>query len=108
MREGSLPDVPAGRYLDAYIEAAGIEDDKGAPLWQSMTKEKPRNKDRARRERRLNGKRMTRFDVFRMIKRRVRDAELGDAANCHTFRATGITAYTERRDDRRRAGDRGA
>ena len=36
---------------------------------------------------------MTRFDVFRMIKRRVRHAELGGAANCHTFRATGITAY---------------
>ena len=28
-----------------------------------------------------------------MIKRRVRRAELGAAANCHTFRATGITAY---------------
>jgi integrase len=28
-----------------------------------------------------------------MIKRRCRQAELGAAANCHTFRATGITAY---------------
>ena len=31
-------------------------------------------------------------DVFRMIKRRVKTVGLGEA-NCHTFRATGITAY---------------
>jgi hypothetical protein len=36
---------------------------------------------------------MSRQDVFRMIKRRCPQAELGAAANCHTFRATGITAY---------------
>lgn len=28
-----------------------------------------------------------------MIKRRCAHAELGAKANCHTFRATGITAY---------------
>lgn len=28
-----------------------------------------------------------------MIKRRCQQAELGAAANCNTFRATGITAY---------------
>ena len=31
-------------------------------------------------------------DVFRMIKRRIKTVGLGEA-NCHTFRATGITAY---------------
>ena len=36
---------------------------------------------------------MSRVDVFRMVKRRVRRAEIGMAANCHTFWATGITAY---------------
>ena len=36
---------------------------------------------------------MSRVDVFRMVKRRVRRAEIGVAANCHTFWATGITAY---------------
>jgi integrase/recombinase XerD len=36
---------------------------------------------------------MRREDVFRMIKCRCKDAKLGAAANCHTFRATGITAY---------------
>ena len=45
------------------------------------------------KERGLGDARMGRQDVFRMIKRRCRQAELGAAANCHTFRATGITAY---------------
>jgi integrase/recombinase XerD len=45
------------------------------------------------KERGVGKGRMSRIDVLRMIKRRCRHAELGDAANCHTFRATGITAY---------------
>jgi len=45
------------------------------------------------KERGFSGERMSRIDVFRMIKRHCRQAELGAAANCHTFRATGITAY---------------
>ena len=40
----------------------------------------------------LGARRMSRVDVFRMIKRRVKAIGLGEA-NCHTFRATGITAY---------------
>ena len=35
---------------------------------------------------------MSRVNVFRMIKRRVKVVGLGEA-NCHTIRATGITAY---------------
>jgi integrase/recombinase XerD len=70
----------AEEYLDAWIGAAGIK--KGTPLWRSITK-----------ERNAGDNRMTRIDVYRMIKRRCRQAELGAAANCHTFRATGITAY---------------
>ena len=72
----------AEEYLDAYLEAAGIGDEKGTPLWRSMTKGGA-----------FTPNRMNRVDVFRMVKRRVRQAELGVAANCHTFRATGITAY---------------
>ena len=67
--------------LDAYLAAAGIVDEKGAPLWRTMT-----------RGRELSGRRISRVDVFRMIKRRVTAVGLGEA-NCHTFRATGITAY---------------
>ena len=72
----------AEEYLDAYLRAAGFTDQKSTPLWRSMTK-----------ERGFGGGRMSRQDVFRMTKRRCRDAALGAAANCHTFRGTGITAY---------------
>ena len=68
--------------LDAYLDAAGIAAEKDAPLWRTLT-----------RQRELSGRRMSRVDVFRMIKRRVQVAGLGTAANCHTFRATGITAF---------------
>ena len=40
----------------------------------------------------MGARRMSRVDVFRMIKRRVKTVGLGEA-NFHTFRATGITAY---------------
>ena len=40
----------------------------------------------------LSTRRMSRVDVFRMIKRRVKTVGLGEA-NCNTSRATGITAY---------------
>ena len=72
----------AEAYLDAYLEAAGIAAERGSPMWRSLT-----------RARELGERRMSRVDVFRMVKRRVKAAELGDAANCHTFRASGITAY---------------
>ena len=72
----------AEEYLDEWLKAAGIEKAKGTPLWRSMTK-----------ERGIGDNRMNRIDVYRMVKRRCAKAELGAAANCHTFRATGITAY---------------
>ena len=71
----------AEAYLDAYLAAAGIAAEKDAPLWRSM----PRAGG-------MGAHRMNRVDVFRMIKRRVKTVGLGEA-NCHTFRATGITAY---------------
>lgn len=36
---------------------------------------------------------MTRIDVYRMIRRRARDAGIEEQVGCHTWRATGITAY---------------
>ena len=71
----------AEAYLDAYLDAAGIAAEKDAPLWRSM----PRAGG-------MGARRMSRVDVFRMIKRRVKTVGLGEA-NCHTFRATGITAH---------------
>ena len=45
------------------------------------------------RHRRLTVRRLTRNDALRMVKRRARDADVPGAVCCHTFRATGITAY---------------
>ena len=82
-KEHALPVHHRGeKYLDDYLATAGIAADRGLPLWRSLT-----------RTRELSERRMSRVDVFRMVKRRVTAAELGSAANCHTFRASGITAY---------------
>ena len=81
-REVPAPHHKAEEYLDAYIEAAGIKGGKKKPLWRSMTK-----------ERGFGDSRTNRVDVFRMIERRCAQAGVGAAANCHTYRATGITAY---------------
>jgi integrase len=45
--------------------------------------------------RRLTDKPMSRTDALRMIKRRSAEAGLSARVCCHTFRATGITAYLE-------------
>jgi len=58
--------------------------EKKAPLFRTLD-----------RERRLTAERITRNDVLRMVKRRVRAAGLPHATSCQTFRATGITAYLE-------------
>ena len=86
---GKRHEVPAHHkaeeYLDAYITAAGIGDEKNGPLFRTT-----RGKTRA-----LTRDAMTRIDVFRMIQRRAADASLSTAVCCHSFRATGITAYLE-------------
>jgi integrase len=43
----------------------------------------------------LTGLPMHRVDVWRMIRRRVADAGMPVKIGCHTFRATGITAYLD-------------
>lgn len=73
----------AEEYLDTYLLAAGIGDDKKAPLWRS-----------ARGRSGLLGEAgVSRSDAFRMIRRRAAVAGLPNNLGCHTFRATGITAY---------------
>lgn len=68
----------------SIIDAASIIDQKKGPLFRSVDK-----------HRRLTLNPMTRTDVLRMIKRRAQAAELPASTCCHTFRATGITAYLE-------------
>jgi len=85
---GKRHEVPAHHnaqdYIDAYLEAAGIAAEKKVPLFRSVD-----------RRRKLTLNPMTRVDVFRMIKRRAEGAGLPSSTCCHTFRATGITAYLE-------------
>lgn len=85
---GKRHEVPAHHnaeaYLDAYLEAAGIGNDKKGPLFRTLG-----------RNRQLTADAMHRSDVLRMVYRRAKTAGLDVHACCHTFRATGITAYLE-------------
>ena len=82
---GKRHDVPAHHRaeeaVEAYVAAGGLEDAR-APLFQSV--------DRAGR---LSGRPLGRRAVLTMIKRRAVAAGLPATTCCHTFRATGITAY---------------
>lgn len=86
---GKFHEVPvhhtAEEYLDTYIEAAGITDEKNRPLFRTT-----RGRTRDLTERALD-----RFEAHKMIKRRAEKAGLPGSVTCHTFRATGITAYLE-------------
>ena len=83
---GKYHEVPAHHsaeeYVDAYLRSARLEAERKAPLFRTLD-----------RRRRLTGRRMQREEVLAMVKRRARQAGLSTAVCCHTFRATGITAY---------------
>ena len=83
---GKRHDVPAhhraAAALDAYVAAGGLGEPKAA-LFQTV--------DPAGR--RLTGRALERRLVLAMIKRRAAAAGLPPSTCCHTFRATGITAY---------------
>jgi integrase len=83
---GKFHEVPAHHnatdYVDAYLKAAALEGEK-TPLFRTTRGSSKKLTDKA----------MSRFDVFRMIRRRALDAGLSAKTCCHTFRATGITAY---------------
>ena len=83
---GKFHEVPAHHsaeeYVDAYIQAAGISEENRMPLFRSVN-----------RKRELTDRRIHRREVLAMIKRRARTAGIPDRIGCHTFRATGITAF---------------
>ena len=85
---GKHHEVPAHHnaedYVDAYLDAAGIRDQQHEPLFRTVGP-----------TRNLTDRRMHRVDVLRMIKRRARQVGLSTRVCCHTFRATGITAYLQ-------------
>jgi site-specific recombinase XerD len=74
----------AQEFFDAYLQAAGIEGQRGTPLFRRLD-----------RKRNLVEGRLHPREALAMIKRRARQAGLPDNIGCHTFRATGITAYLQ-------------
>ena len=85
---GKRHEVPAHHnaadYLDAYLEAAGIAGEKKSPLFRSI------DRHRAMTDRPLEARK-----ALDMIKCRAKAIGLPETICCHTFRATGITAYLE-------------
>ena len=86
---GKLHQVPAHhkleQYLDEYIAAAGLRDARKGPLFRSA---RGKTGD-------LTSDGMHRVDVYRMIGRRAPTLRKRSKIGCHTFRATGLTAYLE-------------
>jgi site-specific recombinase XerD len=69
-------------YLDAYLGTAGLEyADKASPLFRTTI----------RRTKRLTMTGMTTNDISRMVKRRMKDAQLSSRYSPHSFRVTAIT-----------------
>lgn len=87
---GKRHEVPAHHnaadYVDAYLAAASIGEDRKTPLFRSADGRTGRLTDRP----------MHRVDAWRMIKRRVKAAGLSEAVCNHTFRATGITVLRKK------------
>jgi site-specific recombinase XerD len=84
---GKRHDMPCNHnlevYLDAYVAAAGIAEDRKGYLFRSTRG----------RTRRLNTNPLAQPDVYRMIRRRAFAAGIKTRVSNHTFRATGITQY---------------
>jgi site-specific recombinase XerD len=72
-------------YVDAYVEAAKIAEDKKGFLFRTTKG----------RSQKLTENPMGQPDVWRMIRRRAKQAGLKTLVGCHSFRATGITCYLE-------------
>jgi integrase len=83
---GKFLEVPAhhrlNEHLDAYFTAAAGVGDRHSPLFRSVD-----------RHGHLTDRRLSRNEALGMIKRRARGLPLPDGTCCHSFRATGITAY---------------
>jgi len=85
---GKLHDVPAHRqaeqYVREYVAAAGIRGESKTPLFRTLDRRKQ-----------LSDRRLQSREALAMVKRRALQAGLSPKVCCHSFRATGITAYLE-------------
>jgi integrase/recombinase XerD len=70
-------------YLEQYIDAAEIGADRKGPLFRGARGHKGE----------LGSEPLGQSDVYRMIRRRAKHAGVETEIGCHSFRATGITAY---------------
>jgi site-specific recombinase XerD len=84
---GKLHTVPChhnlDKYLEEYITHAGIANDFDSPLFRAV----------AGKTGKLAQHALSQKDVHRMIRKRATRAAIKTQIGCHTFRATGITAY---------------
>ena len=71
------------RYLEEYIAAAGIGEDRKGSLFRTTRG----------RSGELTANPLLQSDIWRMIRRRAITAGIKTEIGCHTFRATGITPY---------------
>ena len=72
-------------WLDAYLDAAGIGQDRKGFLFRTADG----------RSGRLTANRLAQADAYRMIRRRAAAAGVATRIGCHSWRARGITAYLE-------------
>lgn len=87
---GKSREIPVRHDLQelvlAYIDGAGLRDaPKDTPLFQSAN----------RKQRMLTGKGITGDDIYRMMKRRLKDSEMPLLYSPHSFRVTTITDLLE-------------
>jgi len=84
---GKLHEMPCHHtleeYLDAYMEAGGLKDQPRSPLFRTI----------GRGTGALSETTLPQANAYAMIQRRAEAAGIDTAVCCHTFRATGITAY---------------
>ncbi len=83
---GKFHEVPAHHkaeeYMDAYLQATRSVEDRDSPLFRTLN-----------RHSELTLHRLHPNDALRLTKRHARNVGLPVRICCHTFRATGITAY---------------
>lgn len=86
-KNGKVNEMPCHHnleaYLDEYIEAACIANDRKGPLFRSAIG----------KTKTLSNRPLSRTDIWYMVRRRATDAVIDTPIGCHTFRATGITDY---------------
>ncbi|RZI55737.1 MAG: integrase, partial [Pseudomonas sp.] len=70
-------------YLHAYLHQEALQGDRKGWLFRSA---KGRSGE-------LSDRPMSQSDVYRMIGRRAKAADVATKIGCHSFRATGITEY---------------